>query len=273
MLLSVACLLVVGGCREDRQPIRNVQAPSIQIEHVTETQSRKPIQARPIQKQWANTFTFKRHSISEKHEGFCPYELSAEYPEALSKQAQVKRFNKWIKRKVLADVKRFRWLELSAEPRAKKEGKKGLTEGLELTYEVYFSNGRFISLRLTHRVMAAGQMHPINYYETINYDLMRGRPLLARDVFRRGYLKVLSSYSRKYLNDTYEISHDDWLNEGTAPRLRNFPNWNLVPDGVLVSFEDYQVSSHSFGQPELIVPYSEFRKVLGSRVIRQLVKS
>ncbi len=53
---------------------------------------------------------------------------------------------------------------------------------------------------------------------------------------------------------------DQWLNEGTAARRENFENWNLVPDGVLISFEDYQVGAHSFGQPELIVPYSRLQK-------------
>ncbi|MEP6707604.1 MAG: RsiV family protein [Pyrinomonadaceae bacterium] len=127
---------------------------------------------------------------------------------------------------------------------------------------MYYSDERLISFRLTHGVMAAGQMHPIAYYETINYDLAKQRPLLARDVLGRGYLKIFSAYSRKYLSETYEIPNEDWFIEGTAPRLRNLGNWSVVPDGMLISFEDYQVSSHSFGQPELIVPYSELRKVL-----------
>src|SRR5439155_1504388 len=114
--------------------------------------------------------------------------------------------------------------------------------------------------------------HPINYYETINYDLPKHRPLIARDVFRRGYLKVFSTYSRIYLRETYEISNDDWFNGGTAARRRNFGNWNLVPDGVLISFEDYQVSSHNFGQPELIVPYSRLRRVLRSSVTRHYIR-
>ena len=106
---------------------------------------------------------------------------------------------------------------------------------------MYYSDDRLISFRLTHSVMAAGQMHPIAYYETINYDLGKQGALHARDVFGRGYLKVFSAYSRKYLNDTYEVPNDDWFIEGTAPRLRNFGNWNVVPDGILISFEDYQV--------------------------------
>ena len=139
-----------------------------------------------------------------------------------------------------------------------------MTEGLELTFVLYYSDTRVISFRLTHRVMAAGQMHPINYYETINYDLRRQRPLRALDVFRRGYLKVFSEYSRKWLAETYDIPNENWFMEGTAPRIRNYPNWNIVAEGILISFEDYQVSSHSFGQPELIVPYHELQKVLRS---------
>jgi hypothetical protein len=228
---------------------------------------KKPDQVRPLDKHWDSSFRFRTRSVSEKHDGYCPYELSAEYPQLASRQTNARKFNRWIKRKILGDVARFRRLELNAEPRARQEGKRLLTEGLELTFEVYYANDRLISLRLTHDVMAARQMHPIAYCETINYDLNKHRPLRASDVFKRGYLHAFSSYSRKYLQDTYEIRADDWFIEGTEARARNFPNWNIVPDGILISFEDYQVGPHSFGQPELIVPYS----VLGRHLRRQSV--
>ena len=252
--------LVLTACRTAQPTQADTTLAPKPSPEATPENSKKPTQAQPIEKRWTNSFTFKTHSISETHEGFCPYEISAEYPEALSKQPAVRGFNRWIKKKILADVARFRWLQLRSEPRAKKEGKKLMTEALELTTDIYFSNQRLISLRLTHRVMAAGQMHPIDYYETINYDLTTGRSLKAADVFRRGYLKIFSAYSREYLKTTYEIFDNRWLNEGTAARRANFENWNLVPDGVLISFEDYQVSAHNFGQPELIVPYSRLRK-------------
>jgi hypothetical protein len=226
---------------------------------------KKPDQARPVDIEQHNIFTFKTHSVAEKHDGYSQYEISAEYPEAISKRIAVKRFNRWIKRKVLGDVRRFRGLELRDEPRLRRLGKRSITEGLDLGFIMYYSDNRLISLRLTHGVMAAGQMHPINYYETINYDLGLGRPLRARDVFRRGYLKVFSGYSRKWLTETYEIANDNWFMEGTAPRAANFPNWNIVPGGVLISFEDYQVSSHSFGQPELMVPYSVLNRSVRKR--------
>jgi hypothetical protein len=116
--------------------------------------------------------------------------------------------------------------------------------------------------------MALGQMHPVDYYETINYDLALRRPLRAGDAFRPGYLKVLSKYTRRHLKEKYEkdFSKDEWLSEGTAAKRDNFPNWNIVPEGVLISFEDYQIAAHSFGQLELIVPYRELGKFIRVRL-------
>jgi hypothetical protein len=176
-------------------------------------------------------------------------------------------------RKIRSYVTQFAGLERAAEIHDKKRHlkKPGIDESLEIGFLVYHSNDRLISLRLTHTVMALGQMHPIDYYETINYDLKKQRDLNARDLFRHGYLKAFSAYSRQDLGDNYEIINDNWFNEGTAPRARNFKNWNIVPDGILISFEDYQVSSHSFGQPELIVPYARIRPVMRPRLMRSLV--
>src|SRR5206468_5855158 len=122
-----ACLLVIlvaiVTCRPvnkrsiSTRPLQSAASPQQAIE----TKPQKPTQAQPIQKQWSKTLTFRTHSIPESHDGYCPYELSAEYPEAVSKSVAVRRFNKWIKRKILDDVKWFRRLELRAEPRARRE--------------------------------------------------------------------------------------------------------------------------------------------------------
>jgi len=259
-------LLYLASCGANQNIVAPKPSPAASatlISSTTPEVPEKPHQARPIDKPWVNNLPFKTRSSSEQHNGYSPYELSAEYPHLMSPRAG--KFNRWIKRKVLRDVARFRRLELRAEPLARKEGKRLTTEALELTFEMYYADDRLISLRLTHRVMAAGQMHPINYYETINYDLVRHRPLRASEIFKRGFLRVFSDYSRAWLRKSYDLPDETWLMEGTEPRARNFPNWNVVPDGVLISFEDYQVSSHNFGQPELIVPYS----VLGRLFRRQ----
>jgi len=198
------------------------------------------------------------------------YDLSASYPQLDSRRPEARQFNKWIRTKVLRYVGHFR-----TQAEAEQRNKKALQQlwGLELSYDVCYSNERFISLRLNRVLMETGQMHPINYYETINYDLREARQLRARDIFKRGYLKSLSNYTREYLREHYVIPDQDSFNRGTKPNIDNFVNWNIVPDGVLLSFEDYQVGPHTFGQPEFVVPFASLPGTVQQNTLRELLAS
>jgi hypothetical protein len=225
----------------------------------------KPVQAQQIDKTWSSRYKFGTTSISEKHDGIRSYEISVDIPRI--KQARTpatRRFNLWIKKKILGDVAEFRHLQRFAEisDKRKKLPPLPISESLELSYRVYYSDERLISLRLTHTVMAIGQMHPIDYYETINYDLRTGRLLRPADIFKTGYLKSLSAYCRDELSKSYDLSNESFVNEGTSPKGSNFHSWNIVPEGILLSFADYQVASHSFGKPEMIIPYSALARVM-----------
>lgn len=222
--------------------------------------------AEQIQKEWPSQFRFITQSIEKKHEGNRSYEISVDYPQITGiRTPPTRRFNRWIRRKIHGYVNEFKALERAAEVKDRRNRlpRANISEALGISYRIYYSDDLLISLRLTHSVMALGQMHPIDYYETINYDLKKGRPLRERDVFKRGYLKVCSEYSRKELKEKYELmSSDEWSRDGTAPLPENFKNWNITPDGILISFEDYQIGPHSFGQAELIIPYPTLRPVM-----------
>jgi len=198
------------------------------------------------------------------------YDLSASYPHLDSRKPEARQFNRWIRHKVLRYVRQFR-----TRADAEQRNKRALQQlwGLELSYDVCYSNERFISLRLSRVLMETGNMHPINYYETINYDLRQGRQLRTLDIFKRGYLKSFSTYSRKYLREHYVITDEDSFNRGTKPNSDNFVDWNIVPDGVLLSFEDYQVGPHSFGQPEFVVPSASLHGVVRQDTLRKLLAS
>lgn len=235
------------------------------------TPNPKPDYATEINQKWPTELSTSERSISPRAFDTDGYDLYARYPQLDSAEPEVRRFNQWIKRKVLGYVHEFRTLA-NAEQRRKAKAKPQLW-GLRLSYVIYYSTPRIISLRLTHEVMEAGQMHPIAYYETINFDLKRGRQLRTKDVFKRGYLKQLSTYSRKYLTDHYEIFDKDWLERGTEPKVYSFQNWNIVPDGVLLSFEDYQVGAHSLGQPEFVVPFTALEDTVRQDTLRKLFAS
>lgn len=282
-LLSVM-MMTVGCSHQSNQSnlSTNQPKPALSQVHVPAplptSVSAKPSQARPIEKAWSSKYEFATRTISKTHEGNRGYKISVRYPEikpALT--PPTKKFNHWIRSKVRGYVAEFKTLEQAAESHDKRKrlAPSPIREGLSIDYRLYYSDNQLITLRLTHSVMAIGQMHPIDYYETINFDLRRNRALKPRDVFKRGYLTVFATYSRKELKDKYDLQYtdDDWIRSGTIPVKSNFDNWNIVPDGILISFEDYQVAAHAFGQAEMIIPYAELRRVLRSdSIARDFVK-
>lgn len=263
-LLLIAIVFAANGCGTQR-----VSSQTNQTLMPSPTPTPKPTEigklenAVRLENKWSSKFAFDNKTIAEKVEGKYWYELSAEYPQIKQKQSpNIKAFNSWIKTKVLGYVGRFRWL-IKEEKRKKSHH---VEWGLNLSCEVYYSDDEFISLRLMHTVMEAGQMHPIDYYETLNYDLKNNRLLTLKDLYKseEEYLKRVSSYCRKELKEQYEMRYtdNDWIDRGTEPKKENFPNWILTPDGIFISFEDYQVGSHAFGQPDILIPYSELKGVL-----------
>jgi uncharacterized protein DUF3298 len=272
--LSVSVLIIAiimsAACARTPPPIRAVAntpaaTPTPTPAPAPTTASHRLVE--PVPNTWPKLYEVSNHSIRKRLADEHGYELSADYPQLSTSKPEVRRFNRWIKRKILGYAAEFRRLA-DAEQRRKKKHPPVLW-GLELSYSVYYSNERLVSLRLAHVVMQAGQMHPIAYYETINYDLSKGRQLRAKDVFKRGYLKALSDYSRKELTWRYEA--DDWIKSGTKPYADNFANWNIVPEGILISFEDYQVGPHSFGQPEFVVPFSDLKSTVRREGLRRLL--
>ena len=268
LLLLFGVLTLSGSCRKSEEPRVNFlrPAPIASPSPLVSATPDLPAQAQQIDKTWSSSFEFASRSIERSHNGIRSYEISVEYPQIIERTPQTVRFNRWIRNKIRGYVKEFESLEQNAEKhdRRKKLPPAHITEALKIWFRVYYSDEHLVSLRLTHSVMALGQMHPINYYETINYDFRSARPLSESEIFKKSYLRVFSAYSRTFVRENYRRDHteDMTLSEGTEPKRRNFPNWNIVPDGILIDFEDYQIGPHSFGQLELIIPYSELKRVL-----------
>lgn len=126
------------------------------------------------------------------------------------------------------------------------------------------------SLWITHTVTAAtddlisvlfyvdgyvmGAAHPFHYAHTLNYDLGEARALTLADLFEPGanYLEVLSQYS---LDDLRRQGVLEW-EDGALPASENFQRWNLTPDGLLLSFDEYSVAPYAAGPQAVLIPYS-----------------
>ncbi len=117
-------------------------------------------------------------------------------------------------------------------------------------------DARVVSLRLDVAGYVAGAAHPYSFSQTINFDFATSRELALADLFAPGvdYLGPISAVCIAELETT-----DFFLGfeAGAAPDELNYRSWNLTDDGVLISFDPYQVGPYAAGPQEIRVPYSD----------------
>lgn len=215
-----------------------------------------------------NEINFIRKSVDEGVASF--YKIEASYPQIEDLRTKHARaFNRWVEQLILNDVAEFRELEKAAMKRHR--DLPPFEESLSIWYEEIFANRDLISILFTRSVMTLGQGHPITYPVEANYDLKSGRLLRLGNLFNlhSNYLGIISQYCRVELskNERYRESPEAWRNEGTEPRARNFGHWNIKPEGLLISFDDYQVGPHSIGRPQIFVPYSAFKGMIAENSV------
>ena len=125
-----------------------------------------------------------------------------------------------------------------------------ITNGDKGLISVLFNVGFYMS----------GAAHPNQYAETLNLDISSGKVLALKDLFKPGadYLKFISDYS---FQDLTKQGYLEW-DSGTAPNEDNFRSWNMTPDGLLFSFDPYQVASYAMGPQSVVIPYLSMKDIL-----------
>jgi len=99
--------------------------------------------------------------------------------------------------------------------------------------------------------------HPGLYSITVNYDLDQGRELALGDLFlvNSNYLETIASYCTNELSK--QPFADPVFLEGAKPTVENYRNWNIAPEGLRITFDEYQVAPYAAGPQMVTVPYTE----------------
>lgn len=95
-----------------------------------------------------------------------------------------------------------------------------------------------------------GGAHPNLEIFCLNYDLKSGKALDFADLFKdpEKALEIMSGFSAKHLtNELGDYADEDMIQSGTAPDLPNFSNLSLLPDGLYIEFQPYQVGPWAAG--------------------------
>lgn len=134
-----------------------------------------------------------------------------------------------------------------------------LTDTVSGGYQL-FKTGSVIGAKYLLVSYVPPAAHPTYDAVTLNYNKKEHHVLRLADLFRPGYLNILSRYSRAFLK--HQGIEGDMMLTGTRPQLDNFSHWNLVQKGLLLSFIDGQVGPHAIGQPSVLVPKRVLKPIL-----------
>ncbi len=132
----------------------------------------------------------------------------------------------------------------------------------ELRFNVLSPPGNVISLKFDITTYYTGAAHPSDTSQTVTYDLQQGRDLTLADLFEPDvdYLTAISKVCISQLG-TRDIGFQGFELGATAT-AENYRNWNLTPDGLMITFDEYQVAPYAAGPQTVVIPYKQLRQLL-----------
>jgi len=132
----------------------------------------------------------------------------------------------------------------------------------DMQYTVLGQRGDIWSFKFDISYYADGAAHPGHSSRTLNFDLQNIRVLTLNELFLAGssYLQTVSDYCKTQLS-ARDISFD-MFSGGADALAGNYQGWNLTNDGLMITFDEYQVAPYAAGPQIVTVPYSELQNVM-----------
>lgn len=133
---------------------------------------------------------------------------------------------------------------------------------LEVTYELVSQYDDIWSIKFFYNFYTNGAAHPGDFSHTINYDLQAGRELALGDLFLSGsnYLETISNYCIVELRK--QPYSDSFTTSGADPTFENYRNWNVAPEGLIITFDTYQVAPGAAGPQIISIPYDQLQGMI-----------
>ncbi len=133
---------------------------------------------------------------------------------------------------------------------------------LQVRFDQVSPPGNLLSLKFIISYYSDGAAHPGAMSRTVTYDLEAGQFVDLDQLFLPGsdYLGTISAYCIKTLKAS-EIG--EVIDEtGAQPTVDNYRSWNVTADGLLITFDEYQVAAYAAGPQQVTVPYSELAAII-----------
>ena len=200
-------------------------------------------------------------SVSFREEAQSPiYWITAQMPKFTgSDDSRVAAFNKAVNNLFQKEIEYFRENILAQMPILPVLS----GSSFDAKYTLISQNSDYWSLKFDFSGYADGAAHPCHYNITLNYDLEQGNKLSLAELFPKdsNYLEVMARYCIVELSKR-DIGFYGGFQQGAEPNSDNYRNWNIAPDGILITFNEYQVAPYAAGPQQVLVPYSELTSLI-----------
>lgn len=169
-------------------------------------------------------------------------------------------FNQLIADAIQEDIRGYSERLADTQPKAKSKNDLYIDFDSNL---LQTGDQHILSIRFTIQGIMVGNKTPYRYHHVMNYLLESQQPLSLDDLFSLDgdHLRILSEYTQKVLLKRFPNGDAETIINGTAASEDNFKNWNLKSNGLLITFEGFQVSPRNKGTQTVLVPYSLFKEI------------
>ncbi|MDX9992611.1 MAG: RsiV family protein [Anaerolineales bacterium] len=131
--------------------------------------------------------------------------------------------------------------------------------------------GDILSIQFGVDGYADGAAHPYHLTRTLNFNLETGQVLSLGMLFapQVDYLTLIADICKAELS-TREIGFEAGFTGGADPLPENYQNWNLTYEGLLITFDEYQVAAYAAGMQQVLLPFSVLREYFSADFKNQL---
>jgi hypothetical protein len=186
------------------------------------------------------------------------YTITAQIPNLQSSaDSRVGIFNELMKQIVQEEITQFKndVLAFATNPSI------SAGSSFDLKYSIIGQRADIWSIKFDISVYADGAAHPYGYSRTLNYDLSNGREITLSELFlsSSNYLQVISNYCKSQLSSR-DIAFDS-NQQGADPLSENYQRWNISDEGLVITFDAYQVAAYAAGPQLVAIPFSALQSI------------
>jgi hypothetical protein len=135
-----------------------------------------------------------------------------------------------------------------------------LGSDLNIDFAPTMAQNGIVSVLMRVSFYSAGAAHPGSYSRVINYDLRASKMLALQDLFKpnSNYLEVISAACLDDLKTRGVLGWED----RALPKPENYQAWNITPDGLLITFDEYQVAPYASGPQSVTIAYEKLNAII-----------